>query len=248
MSDGVKFIFKTLFKVPIIILAAYLLMNVLGVVTTYFKVQGVQYGLENILVENNYISTTDLEKLMPQLWALGYSRDTATGTWEKIAYVDEIGFIVMDDAGGEHRVPLDSPVTTSASAAASHASAGMNSFFGATLDHSPTNRTQYGSAKTIGFYADYAVLWPLTVYDNTASGVAFTGGNNNVVEGYDNGNWQHNSSVGSSGGVAGSIFTGGNIGSTGDYATDTRNHANVVQIPIELRNTVVGIKYYADLY
>ena len=44
MSDGVKFVFKTLFKVPIFILAAYLLMNVLGIVTTYFKVQGIQYG------------------------------------------------------------------------------------------------------------------------------------------------------------------------------------------------------------
>ena len=63
MSDGVKFVFKTLFKVPVIILAAYLLMNILGLATTFFRVQGVQYGLENVVTENNYISRADLTKL-----------------------------------------------------------------------------------------------------------------------------------------------------------------------------------------
>lgn len=245
MSDGVKFVFKTLFKVPIFILAAYLLMNVLGIVTTYFKVQGIQYGLENIVTENNYISTQDLTKLMPQLWALGYSHNPATGTWTKIAYVEEVGFLVVDESGTEHRVQLPNPQTTSASVAATQIKNGIDGCF-TTLDHSPTNRTQYGTSKVIGFYADYAVLWPLTVYDNAAGG-SFTGGNNNVVTGFDGGNWQ-NTAAAAPAGVEGSIFTGGNIPVTGDFGEDSKAHANVVRVPIELSNTVVGIKYYSDLY
>lgn len=229
MADGVKFVFKTLFKVPVIILAAYLIMNVLGIVTTYFKVQGVQYGLENIVVENNYVSQSDLTKLMPQLWALGYHYDG--GSWTKIPYVEQIGFIIQDDAGNEIEIPLQAPNAggTNAANAATVAVNNVNSHF-TNMDLSPMNRTQYGSAKVIGFYAHYAVLWPLTVYD--------TGGQ--AVTGYDGGNWQTTATAGN----AGAIFTGSQAATT----DNGKDHARVVEVPIRLSNTVVGIKYYSDKY
>ena len=243
MSDGVKFVFKTLFKVPVIILAAYLLMNILGLATTFFRVQGVQYGLENVVTENNYISRADLTKLMPQVWALGYSKDDA-GQWRKIAYVDEIGFLVQNESGDEFRVPIPAPNTTgtNASIAAENIITNANMHF-ADSTNSPLARSQYGRSKVVGCYADYVVLWPLTVYDNSVTGSSFDGNPGQVVQGYDNGNWQESYTTLGEGG----IFTG-NAPVTGDYATDTRSHANNIIVPLTMRNTVVGIKYYADLY
>lgn len=248
MSDGVKFVFKTLFKVPIIILAAYFIMNLLGAATTFFKVQGVQYGLENVITENNYISVKDLEKLMPQIWALGYHKDN-TGTWSKTAYVEEIGFIVQNESGTTTLIPIDAPVGsgTNASTAAQHVVNNIDSTAGFTDNkNSPTTRSQYGRAKVIGCYANYAVLWPLTVYDD-GSGAALTGTGTGAeaVQGFNGGNW--NTGATPTSGQVG-IFSGGNIAATGDWAQDTKNHANVIEIPIQLTNTVVGIKYYADLY
>lgn len=228
MSDGVKFIFKTLFKVPIFILAAYLILNVLGLVTTYFKVQGVEYGLTNIVTENNYISRSDLTKLMPQLWALGYHYDGTT--WTKIDYVDEIGFYIVGDDGSANWIAIDPPnaTGTNANSAAQNALTAVNNCF-TSLDKSPMNRTQYGHAKVIGFYANYAIIWPLTVY-NDPSGGAFSSGNA-AVAGYNNGNWQTDNDppVETSGG----IFTGGQ---------------RRITVPISMNDTVVGIKYYSDMY
>ena len=230
MSDGVKFIFKTLFKVPIFILAAYLILNVLGLVTTYFKVQGVEYGLTNIVTENNYISQSDLVKLMPQLWALGYHYDGTN--WTKIDYVDEIGFYIVDPSGNEQYIPVGAPnaTGTNASTVANQIISTINTHFGGNMDQNPMNRTQYGHAKIIGFYARYAVIWPLTVY-NDPSGGAFSSGNR-AVAGYNDGTWQTNNDPPIAG-VEGSIFTGGQ---------------RRVTVPIHLSDTAVGIKYYSDMY
>jgi hypothetical protein len=245
MSDGVKFVFKTLFKVPIFILAAYFLMNIFGLVTTYFKVQGVEYGLENIVTENNYISTSDLEKLMPQLWALGYSYDEATSTWQKIAYVDEVGFVVQDPSTGDLvNVPLASPLTSSAAQAAQQATSDVNSVYTAATgnaDRSPMTRTQYGTSKVIGYYAQYVIIWPLTVYTDTTNGGAFANTTAQVASGFDNGSWQTTA-------TGNSMFTAGAVATTGDFGTDSRSHGLNVPIDVRISNTVVGIKYYADLY
>lgn len=245
MSDGVKFVFKTLFKVPCIIIAAYFLLNVFGLVTTYFKVQGVQYGLENIVVENNYISRSDLEHIMPQLWALGYAKDDKTGNWHKTAYVEHIGLIVQNESGVETFVEIPAPNSggTNGAMAASSIINQVNATAGFTdSNNSPLSRSQYGRAKVVGCYANYAVLWPLTVY-NDPTGGAFGNSTAEAVSGYDSGNWQNTAS--GAPGAQMSIFTGNaNV----DTADNGKDHSRVIEVPIRMRNTVVGIKYYADLH
>ena len=92
------------------------------------------------------------------------------------------------------------------------------------------NRTQYGHSKIIGFYANYAIIWPLTVYNNNTGG-AFDGGGR-AVAGYNNGNWQVDNATPVAD-THGSIFTGGQ---------------RRIAVPVHLSDTVVGIKYYSDMY
>lgn len=55
MQDGVKFIFRTLLKVPIIILVSYAVFNVFAFSLSYFKMLGISYVAMQTAVENNYI-------------------------------------------------------------------------------------------------------------------------------------------------------------------------------------------------
>ena len=63
MSDSVKFIFKTLIKVPIIIMVCYLVFNIFAFSFTYFKVLGLSYVVMQTAVENNYIPESELNTL-----------------------------------------------------------------------------------------------------------------------------------------------------------------------------------------
>lgn len=63
MSDNVKFIFKTLLKVPCIILVCYLIFNLFAFTFTYFRLLGLSYVVMQTAVENNYIPTGEAEIL-----------------------------------------------------------------------------------------------------------------------------------------------------------------------------------------
>ncbi len=55
MSDSIKFIFKTIIKVPIIVIIAYVIFNVFGFGLSYFKMLGLSYVALQTAVENNFI-------------------------------------------------------------------------------------------------------------------------------------------------------------------------------------------------
>lgn len=55
MEDTVKYIFKTLIKVPCIIVASYLVFNIFCYGLISFKLLGVSYTVMQTAVENNYI-------------------------------------------------------------------------------------------------------------------------------------------------------------------------------------------------
>lgn len=63
MSDNVKFIFKTLLKVPIIILVSYLIFNLFAFVFSYFRLVGLSYVTMQTAVENNFLPNTELRTL-----------------------------------------------------------------------------------------------------------------------------------------------------------------------------------------
>lgn len=59
MSESVKFIFKTIIKVPIIILVCYAVFNAFAFGLSYFKMLGLSYVAMQTAVENNYIPPTE---------------------------------------------------------------------------------------------------------------------------------------------------------------------------------------------
>jgi hypothetical protein len=63
MEEEVKFIFKTLIKVPIIILITYLVFNLFAFAFTYFRLLGFSYVAMQTVVENNYIPATEATTL-----------------------------------------------------------------------------------------------------------------------------------------------------------------------------------------
>lgn len=67
MSDGVKFIFKTLIKVPCYIMVAYFILNIFAFAHTYFKMLGFSYVVMQTAVENNYLPDTEYSQLKAYL-------------------------------------------------------------------------------------------------------------------------------------------------------------------------------------
>lgn len=63
MSDGVKYIFKVLFKVPIYILITYLIFNGFAFMFVFYEMLGISYVVMQTAVENNYIPQQELENL-----------------------------------------------------------------------------------------------------------------------------------------------------------------------------------------
>lgn len=63
MRDSVKFIFKTLFKIPVLILTTYAIFNIFAFSLTYFKLLGFSYVVMQTAVENNYIPPQEMNTL-----------------------------------------------------------------------------------------------------------------------------------------------------------------------------------------
>ena len=73
MSDSVKFIFKTLIKVPCYIMVAYFILNIFAFAHTYFKMLGFSYVVMQTAVENNYLPETEYNQLNSYLSRQGTS-------------------------------------------------------------------------------------------------------------------------------------------------------------------------------
>ena len=81
MADEVKFIFKSLMKVPIIILVCYLVLNILVFAFSYFRLMGVSYVIMQTAVENNYLPAQELNSLN------AYAAGMVTGFLDNISVV-----------------------------------------------------------------------------------------------------------------------------------------------------------------
>lgn len=59
MSDGVKFIFKTLIKVPFIICVSFFIFNIFAFTVSYFRIVGASNTLQQAIMDNNYLVPSD---------------------------------------------------------------------------------------------------------------------------------------------------------------------------------------------
>lgn len=98
MNESVKFIFKTLLKVPVFILVAYAIFNLFAFSFSYFKIMGFSYVAMQTAVENNYFPQTELDTLTAYLDGLETAMlenatltiDTGNGGNERVQYGSEI--------------------------------------------------------------------------------------------------------------------------------------------------------------
>ncbi len=67
MADSVKFIFKTIIKVPCFIAISYLIANLFLFSMFYFKFLGISYSVMQTALENNYLPPTELAALQKSL-------------------------------------------------------------------------------------------------------------------------------------------------------------------------------------
>ena len=59
MSEALRFIFKTLIKIPFIIMFTYFIANIFFFSLFYFKFTGISYSVMNVAMENNYIPPSE---------------------------------------------------------------------------------------------------------------------------------------------------------------------------------------------
>ena len=153
MSDGVKFIFKTLLKVPCIIFAAFFVFNVFAFFFIYFKVLGLSYVVMQEVVENNYITDA-------QYSAGGGLRDYFN-TIDNIPMAANTNLIVGVDTNNE---PVYLDVANNLHNANTGATAALANTY-----RSARSRVQYGQARCVGVHCDYTIIWPLSY--NQAQGL-----------------------------------------------------------------------------
>lgn len=70
MTDSIKFIFKTLIKIPLTICIVYFIANIFCFALYFFKYSGVSYAVMNTAMENNYLPPSEkatLEKTIKDI-------------------------------------------------------------------------------------------------------------------------------------------------------------------------------------
>lgn len=88
MTSGVKMIFSTLVKVTAYIIASFLVFNLVAFTISYFRVVGASYSLQQVVMDNNYLTEQDLQSFNTYLSKL----DTA--------YLTNLHVVINTDPSG----------------------------------------------------------------------------------------------------------------------------------------------------
>lgn len=220
MSDGVKFIFKTLFKVPVIIFVSFFIFNILAFFLIYFKMLGFSYVIMQTAVENNYLPTQELNQLAE--YAHNMEKDTI---FQNNTYI-----ITWYDASASTNADQDSRAQKDVVYGIPKAGGSpgyMTNRFGFSGDSGTatangdykgdaSQKKQYGRTSRVGCCTEYQIVWPLDYKDT------FT---QEYVPG----------------------LGGGAATTKGDSELEQMREDNTIKIPIRIVYQVPGLKYYPDL-
>lgn len=152
MSESVKFIFKSLIKVPVIIVVSYAIFNIFAFFFIYFRMLGISYVVMQTAVDNNFLPQTETVSI------LNYLTET-----NNITYVQNVG-IIIDDAA-------QTGATTQAIGGNTYSVIPAGNAYGA-VANTATERKQYGGQVYCGVYCMYRIIWPLDyrTTDNNPTG------------------------------------------------------------------------------
>lgn len=228
MSDEVKFIFKTLLKVPIIIIVSFLVLNIFAFLFIYFKVLGLSYVVMQTAVENNWLPPTEINTLC------NYAH-----TFEDIPMVTDSAIIVKADGSGNYTyVQAVNDLTHIQHSGDAQNSEGAGGNFGTkhytevAIDSQQSGtalqKVQYGKTVTVGVHCGYRLVWPLT-YKETINGVDSKNLDQDGTEGV--------------AGLTGDSFAG--FKSEDELKNDRAEKETLINF--DICHTVPGLKYYPDL-
>ena len=143
MTDSVKFIFKTLIKVPIFIFVAFLILNIFAIAFIYFKMLGLSYVVMQTAVENNYLPDSEVSMI------LSYLNEMSNG----IEMVTDAGIVIEQSS-----TPTGSGYVVKANGTDYVV---VNTYAGGGLSGGALTRHQYGREVVCGVYCNYKIIWPL---------------------------------------------------------------------------------------
>lgn len=180
MEDGVKFIFKTLLKVPIIITVCYIIMNFFFFAFIYFKCLGISYVVMQTAVENNYIPNVELRMLcqymntlndIPFISGNGLGVDYASADGKP-----QVGVVIAQDVNNVYTAFWNGAEIRYWRPGLESGGQGTTTVPSNIVD--ATLRRQYGASVNVGVVCNYHIIWPLR-YDQTVAG-GHVGGFNNL--------------------------------------------------------------------
>lgn len=222
MHDEVKFIFKTLLKVPIMIMVSYAVLNVFAFFFIYFKMLGVSYVVMETAVENNYLPASELTTLYNYM-----------GTIDQIPMVEPGSARIILGVNGSIDDDDYDNVFTDSNYILLNATGGSPEITPVAGEADARTKRQYGTEVTVGVQCRFQLIWPLS-YSETISGTTFdyedTGAG---VEGMSQANGTN----------SGYSFSGFKSESELEQTReDKETHANIRMI-----YTVPGLRYYPDM-
>jgi len=104
MEGSVKFIFKTLVKVPAIIIVCYIFFNIFSFVLSYFKLVSASYTIMQVGMENNYIPSRQEQSIKNYLSTLN------TGVLSNVRIAGERTYNVRRQYGEELEVGVSARI------------------------------------------------------------------------------------------------------------------------------------------
>lgn len=140
MERGVSFIFRTLIKVPIIIMVSFFIFNIFAFTISYFKVIGAVNAIQQVAIDNNFLPQEDVATFEEYL-----AQEVET------TYLQNAQIIINTDGDDFDKKFIN--------ADGQREDVDMSNFD--PHDLSVNERKQYGNTITVGVTAEYRFIWPL---------------------------------------------------------------------------------------
>lgn len=192
MNDEVKFIFKTLIKVPVIIIISYLVFNIVMFINFYFRGLGTSYLIMQEVAINNYIPATDRGSITETARNFENYDNTATnenGT-NKSVTSDFIDAVVIG-VNNEGRFQTNSQIQDTVKNIANSGRSWSDNFSfvhngTAASDGAVGRKVQYGTPIQCYFAYNFVFQLPLTHGVKGLENSSANDGNENYITAADN--------------------------------------------------------------
>lgn len=187
MNDEVKFIFKTLIKVPVIIIISYLIFNIVMFINFYFRGLGTSYLIMQEVAINNYIPATDRGSITEiartfENYDKEASFDNETNKSITSDLIDAVVIGVNNEGSFQTNEQIQDTIRAKAPSGNTHSDNLSFIYNGALADDDAIGRkVQYGTPIQCYFAYNFVFQMPLTHGVSGLEGSTEDDGNENYI-------------------------------------------------------------------